>query len=85
MRIVGHVAHPYLKITIFQLDQKYTLKLEDRFFEHSYKFMSEELPDGVNSIHKIVNDDFLNNTMEFFKQMMGNRIEGIKSMLQEKE
>lgn len=69
MRIIGHIEHPVLKITIFKMDNKLSVKFESGQFEQTYKFReSEELSD-FESMQKLVDEHFTEFVMEELERM----------------
>lgn len=59
MRIAGYIPHPQLKITIFQLDNKFAIKLEDTLLEQTYKFRRGPNLDSPADVRRLVDDRFL--------------------------
>ncbi|MCB0568610.1 MAG: hypothetical protein KDC66_02550 [Phaeodactylibacter sp.] len=70
MRIAGYIDHPALKITIFQLENKFIVKFESGLFELAYKYRMGEGVDSVQDIHHLVDDAFIHDVQE---QMAGMR------------
>lgn len=68
MRVVAEIPHPHLKITIFQWNGKYVIKIEIGQFEQSYK-LNELDVEGLESVKAMINDDFLETVMERFLEM----------------
>ncbi len=68
MRIAGYIEHPTLKITIFQYQGKYSLKLENSHFEETFK-LREELFPSVEAVRALVTNDFLEKVQDRFTQM----------------
>lgn len=68
MRVVGEIPHPHLKITIFNWNNRYLIKLEHGSLEQTYKvseldFTSEE------DLIKIVDAEFLMESEARFMDM----------------
>lgn len=42
MRVIGYIDHPAYKISVFQWNEKYIIKIEAGFFEQYYKFKVDE-------------------------------------------
>lgn len=59
MRIAGYIEHPKLKITIFQMDNRFTVKFEDGTLEQAYKFRSGDYINSVNDIRRLVDPTFI--------------------------
>ncbi len=69
MRIVGYIEHPSLKITVFQMDNKISIKFETGMYEQTYKFRTMEELKTLEEIKKLVNGNFVNNVLQEFQKM----------------
>ena len=38
MRILGYIDHPVVKITVFKMDNKFSVKFESIHYEQTFKF-----------------------------------------------
>ncbi len=68
MRSIAEIPHPNLKITVFQWNGKYIVKIEIGQFEQTYK-VGEMDVQGLEGIKSLLNDDFLQSVMERFLEM----------------
>ncbi len=68
MRVIGTIPHPSITITLFEYNEKYTLKLEAGPMEQSYK-IATECVSGVDGLKKLVDSQFLNECLEHFNAM----------------
>lgn len=68
MRVIAEIPHPQLKITLFQWNGKYIIKIEIGQFEQVFK-VSEMDVSGLEDLKKLLNDDFLESVMERFLDM----------------
>ncbi|MEE1885544.1 hypothetical protein [Pedobacter flavus] len=70
MRIIAELPHPDCKITIFNMNQKYIVKLEQGPLEQSYKISELDLAGGgVNDVFEIIDDAFIQEALQHFSQM----------------
>lgn len=69
MRIIGHIEHPVLKITIFKMDEKYAVKFESGLFEQTYKLRTGSEISSLEDIQKLVDPKWQHDVMEILKQM----------------
>ena len=69
MRIIGYIEHPILKITIFQMEGKFTVKLESGLFEQAYKFRAGAAISGAEDIRKLVDEGFIAAVLEEMNRM----------------
>jgi hypothetical protein len=68
MRVVGEIPHPYLKITIFNWNNRYLIKLEQGSFEQTFK-VSELDVTSEEDLIKLVDVEFLKESEARFHDM----------------
>ena len=68
MRIVGEIAHPACKITLFSWNMKYLIKLEKGLIEQTFKVPELEVT-GDEDIKKMLEGEFLNEAVRRFDEM----------------
>lgn len=69
MRIAGYIEHPTLKITIFQLENKFIVKFESGLFELSFKFRTGDPINNVDDIYRLADDAFIDAAIEQLNTM----------------
>jgi len=69
MRIIAELPHPEFKISIFNMNQKFIVKIEKGVFEQSYKIPEMDLTDGVNSVFELLDETFLDTVAARFVEM----------------
>lgn len=69
MRIIGEIPHPRLKITVFQMDQRLSLKLENGSLEQTYKFRRGEAIENFEDVKRFCTDKFVASVELIFKKM----------------
>lgn len=69
MRIIGFIEHPVLKITVFKMDNKLSVKFESSLFEQTYKFRTTDQLNGLEDIKKLVDESFVDAVLDEFKNM----------------
>ena len=84
MRIIGEIPHPELKITVFRMDNRFTLKLENEGFEQSYKLYADERINGLEEIKKLVDEAFLAKALLVMNEMQKNAQESFTRNLSSK-
>lgn len=67
MRIIGHIEHPELKITVFKMDDRITVKFENQGYEIGIKLGSNDQLNSLESIQKWADRSL----MESVQQVMG--------------
>jgi len=73
MRIVGYIAHPVLKITVMQMNNRYVVKLEVNMLEQTYKFHEDDNLRTLQDIEKVIDETFLNECIKRFAEMNKSR------------
>ncbi len=69
MRIIGNIEHPILKITVFKMDNKLSVKFETGLYEQTYKFRESDELKNMEGIQKLVDGPFIEAVLNEFKQM----------------
>lgn len=69
MRIAGYIEHPILKITIFQMENRFSVKLETSQFEQTYKFRRGPLTETVTDIRQLIDDTFIQQVLSNMQSM----------------
>ena len=59
MRIIGYIEHPVLKITVFKMDTRISIKFESGFYEQTYKFRISDQIEDLESVKQLVDAEFL--------------------------
>jgi hypothetical protein len=73
MRIIGYIEHPVLKITVFKMDNRVSIKFETGQYEQTYKFRSGEGVENLEDAQKIVDAEFSQQILGLFEQMHRQR------------
>jgi hypothetical protein len=81
MRIIGYVEHPIIKITVFKMDDKRSIKFETALFEQTYKFRAFEGFSTFEEIAKLIDSQFINAVETQFLQMNNIKSDIIKKAL----
>lgn len=77
MRIVGHIPHPSIHISVFMMNEKYIVKLEAGPMEQVYKLEKEQAK-GMDDVQKFLSREFLAKALERFNQMFLDMQEELK-------
>lgn len=80
MRIAGYIDHPVLKITIFQMENKLSVKLESGLFEQTYKFRTGGPVNTVEDIRRLVDDDFIAEALQEMGRMRSIRVRALERL-----
>jgi len=68
MRVIAEIPHPQLKITIFNWNEKYVIKIEIGQFEQSYKIGTLDI-EGLEGVKALLTEEFLESAMQRFLSM----------------
>lgn len=81
MRIVGEIPHSKFKITIFHMNNKYSVQFEDGEQVQNYKIPDlEELKD-INGIKTLIDGPFLIEVEEIFFRMRKHKVQSIRELI----
>lgn len=67
MRIAGYIKHPNYKITIFHMNNRYSIKFENGQYEQTYKLRESDLFNNAEQVKAMVDEAFLTAVQEQFK------------------
>jgi len=68
MRIIATIPHPKVKISVFQMNNKYLLKMEAGPYEQTYKIYEDEIQ-SMEQLQAICNEEFMNTVIKRFEAM----------------
>jgi len=69
MRIIGYIEHPQLKITVFKMNNRLSVKFESGLYEQTYKFRESEDLKNIQQIEQLVDNQLISNVSQAFAQM----------------
>jgi hydrogenase maturation factor HypE len=84
MRVIGYIEHPTLKISIFKMDQRISVKFENTRYEQTYKLGEDERLASVEAVQKLVDAAMLEAVMRQFEQMHQAYISALSRAFMEK-
>ncbi|MVN91898.1 hypothetical protein [Mucilaginibacter aquatilis] len=58
MRVIAEIPHTDFKVSIFNMNRKFIIKIEQGAFEQTYKVAEADLMDGVNSVFELLDETF---------------------------
>lgn len=68
MRIVGEVPHPVCKVTLYNWNNRYLVKLEKGLLEQTFKVNQFDLT-SETQLHQLVNEEFIREALVLFDAM----------------
>lgn len=81
MRIIGETEKEDIKITVFQMNGKISVKLEKNLLEQTYKFRDGSGIDSLEAVMNLVDDAFIHATQQTFIIMQMTRTSGLEKIL----
>ncbi len=85
MRIAGYIEHPTLKITVFIMNNRYSVKFENGVYEQTFKIRQGSGVDSLQDIRDLVNEPFLKTVEANFKVMHETMLEGLSRFQPEED
>lgn len=80
MRIIGDIDHPRYKITVFSMNERVSVKIEDQLYEQTFIFRDGSGVTNVNDVKNLLNDQFLNAVDQAFQTMKTAYIHAISDL-----
>jgi hypothetical protein len=68
MRVVGEIAHPLCKITLFSWNNRYLIKLEQGLMEQTFKINEYDIS-GESELYTLVDETFIQEGLKRFDEM----------------
>ncbi len=81
MRIVGEIQHSRFKITIFHMNNKFSVQFEDGEQAQIYKLPDLEEVKDINGIKTLIDGPFLKEVEEIFFTMRKHKIKSLKELI----
>ncbi len=74
MRIIGNIEHPTLKISIFKMENRMSVKFENALYEQTFKLGDDERFASIPNIEKWVDSTLLDQVQQNFQHMHQTRM-----------
>ncbi len=78
MRIIGYIEHPVLMITVFKMDDKFSVKFENNLLEQTYKYRGGPHLSNLEDVKRLIDEPFMRKVEEMFRQMETTRVDSLK-------
>jgi len=79
MRIIGEIPHSLCKITLYQWNNRYLIKLEKDHLEQTFKVDQFELT-SENELQALIDDVFLQKALDRFETMEQSLAEALRKL-----
>jgi transposase len=76
MRIIGNIEHPHMKISVFRMDNRWSVKFENEWYEQTFKIGSDTRLEDLESIKNLIDPAFQESVLQTFQQMHQTRLQG---------
>lgn len=76
MRILGYIDHPQLKITVFKMDNRISVKFENSGYEQTFKLGQDERVAELGDVRKLIDPAFVEAVNAVFGHMHRIRLSG---------
>ena len=73
MRIIGELPHHTLKITVFKMNDKLSVKFEDRLIEHIIKFRPGSGVESIEDVQNLISEEFKDEILSIITQTAKSR------------
>ena len=83
MRIIGYIDHSFLKVTVFQMDTRITVKFETPEFEQSYKFRMPDQLNHLEDVQRLVDNEFIEMVLDNMKAQNRTKAQAMDRFIQE--
>lgn len=84
MRIVGNIPHPYVKITCFGMNMRFSVKLEMGQMEQTFKIRENVNVTSLEDLSKLIDDELINECITHFSAMHKSMEKAFKRLREEK-
>ncbi|MEM1319603.1 MAG: hypothetical protein AAGG75_05065 [Bacteroidota bacterium] len=85
MRIIGSIDHPVMKITVFKMDNKLSVKFETGLYEQIYKFRTGDSINTLEDMQQLVDEPFINSVLAEMTTLHQIKSQALSRLLPEEE
>ena len=78
MRITGYIEHPSMKITVFKMDNRLSVKFETGMYEQTFKFRESDEIAGFEDVQRIVDGAFMQAVLDNFSLLHSMKNEALQ-------
>lgn len=85
MRILGYIDHPTYFVTVFRMEDKFSIQFEKGLLVQTYKYRSGPQLSNLKELEAMVNADYLNRVEQVFQQMELTKTKHLPAPIDEDE
>lgn len=74
MRVIDSIPHPQMKITVFRMENRVSVKFENEGYEQTFKFGDDERFNLPEAVRRWADDGVFDRVLEGFRHMHGTRL-----------
>ncbi|MBK9337157.1 MAG: hypothetical protein IPM98_11515 [Lewinellaceae bacterium] len=74
MRVIGTISHPVLKITVFRMDSRLSVKFENAGYEQTFKLGDHERLNSLEAVEAWVDEALLRDVLAGLGAMHRSRL-----------
>ena len=74
MRIIGQIDHPILKISVFKMENRISVKFENELYEQTFKLGDDDRLNSLEAVEKLVDAPMLEDVLAGFQRMHATRM-----------
>ncbi len=85
MRILGEISHPSLKISVLEMNNRFSIKFENGKYEQVYKIRQDDRFKSIADFEKLVDSTYLDEVQQTFTNMHNTQLKVLERNLTQKE
>lgn len=85
MRIIGYIDHADLKITVFKMNNKISIKLESDLLEQTYKYRTSPILESLEDVKRLVTSEWIAKVETAMQQQRALRNDGLQTLIAQRE
>lgn len=82
MRVIGHIPHPLLKITVFKTDTRFPVQFEAGSVQQTFRFRAGGSIEGLEDIKKLVDETMCLKVLDLLKRQAQIEQQSIRKLVQ---
>lgn len=85
MRVLGYIEHPQLKITVFKMDDRLSVKFENAGYEQTFKLGQDDRLPGLEAVRRWIDEPLLEAVQVQFQAMHRAKLAALSRAFPEPE
>jgi len=80
MRIIGQIEHPVLKISVFKMDGRVSVKFENAHYEQTFKLGNDERLQSLEDVQSLVDTTMAEEVLFSMQQQHRSRLAAMRRL-----